>query len=104
MGAPTGSGKTIIAELAIFRTFNLYPNKSVIYVAPMKALAKERINDWKVRLGKIGKKVLELTGDFTPDIEVSTNSSPITAKVPSVAIINSENQRNFRVFRSFFQN
>jgi len=34
----------------------------------MKALAKERINDWKKRFGKLNKSVLELTGDFTPDI------------------------------------
>ena len=70
VGAPTGSGKTNIAELAIFRTFNNHPNGKVIYIAPMKALAKERILDWKKRLGSIGKNVLELTGDFTPDIDV----------------------------------
>jgi activating signal cointegrator complex subunit 3 len=43
VGAPTGSGKTNISEMAIFRTFNNEPEKSVIYIAPMKALAKERI-------------------------------------------------------------
>lgn len=36
----------------------------------MKALAKERINDWKLRFSKLNKNVLELTGDFTPDIDV----------------------------------
>ncbi len=68
VGAPTGSGKTNIAEIAILRIFNEYPDKKVIYVAPMKALAKERILDWKKRLSSIGKSVLELTGDFTPDL------------------------------------
>ena len=29
LGAPTGSGKTIAAELAIFRVFNQFPNKKV---------------------------------------------------------------------------
>ena len=37
----------------------------------MKALAKERIIDWKKRLGLglLQKSVLELTGDVTPDIK-----------------------------------
>ena len=29
LGAPTGSGKTVAAELAIFRVFNNYPNAKV---------------------------------------------------------------------------
>lgn len=76
VGAPTGSGKTNISEMAIFRTFNNEPEKSIIYIAPMKALAKERINDWKKRFGKLGKSVLELTGDFTPDIDVNLKKFP----------------------------
>lgn len=41
----------------------------VIYVAPMKALVRERIQDWKKRLeGGLGKRVVELTGDVTPDM------------------------------------
>jgi activating signal cointegrator complex subunit 3 len=70
IGAPTGSGKTIMAELAILRVFKNNPGKKVIYIAPLKALAKERIIDWKVRLGgePLRKSVLELTGDYTPDL------------------------------------
>ena len=68
IGAPTGSGKTVIAELAIFRVFNQYPKGKVIYIAPMKALSRERISDWTERMGRqLGRKVVELTGDFTPD-------------------------------------
>lgn len=29
LGAPTGSGKTIAAEMAIFRVFNMYPTSKV---------------------------------------------------------------------------
>lgn len=49
LGAPTGSGKTIAAEIAMFRVFKNYPKAKVVYIAPMKALVKERIGDWKVR-------------------------------------------------------
>jgi activating signal cointegrator complex subunit 3 len=69
VGSPTGSGKTIICELAILRNFANTPSKKVVYVAPYKALAKERIRDWKKRFGAFGKSVLELTGDYTPDLQ-----------------------------------
>ncbi|XP_013879087.1 activating signal cointegrator 1 complex subunit 3 [Austrofundulus limnaeus] len=69
LGAPTGSGKTIAAELAMFRVFNKYPSAKVVYIAPLKALVRERIEDWKIRIEeKLGRKVVELTGDVTPDM------------------------------------
>uniref|UniRef100_A0A665WR59 Activating signal cointegrator 1 complex subunit 3 n=1 Tax=Echeneis naucrates TaxID=173247 RepID=A0A665WR59_ECHNA len=69
LGAPTGSGKTIAAEMAMFRVFNNYPTSKVVYIAPLKALVRERIDDWKIRIEeRLGKKVVELTGDVTPDM------------------------------------
>lgn len=39
----------------------------VVYIGPLKALVSERMKDWKVRFGeRLGKNVLELTGDTTP--------------------------------------
>ncbi|QDZ24777.1 Sec63 domain-containing protein [Chloropicon primus] len=70
LGAPTGSGKTICSELAIFRAFNEHPGKKIVYIAPLKALVKERVKDWRNGLcKKLGKKLVELTGDFTPDLQ-----------------------------------
>ena len=37
LGAPTGSGKTISAELAMLRVFRAHPGMKVIYIAPLKA-------------------------------------------------------------------
>lgn len=69
LGAPTGSGKTISAELAMFHLFNTQPDMKVIYIAPLKAIVRERMNDWKKRLvSQLGKKMVEMTGDFTPDL------------------------------------
>ncbi|KAH0622176.1 hypothetical protein JD844_024256 [Phrynosoma platyrhinos] len=43
--------------------------KQAVYIAPLKALVRERIEDWKIRIEeKLGKKVVELTGDVTPDM------------------------------------
>ncbi|XP_073143681.1 DExH-box ATP-dependent RNA helicase DExH14 [Henckelia pumila] len=69
LGAPTGSGKTISAELAMLHLFNTQPDMKVIYIAPLKALVRERMNDWRKRLvSKLGKQMVEMTGDYTPDM------------------------------------
>ncbi|XP_071957193.1 activating signal cointegrator 1 complex subunit 3-like [Antedon mediterranea] len=78
LGAPTGSGKTVAAEIAMFRVFNEYPDTKVVYIAPLKALVRERMADWKIRLEKkLGKRVVELTGDVTPDIKAIGKSDVI---------------------------
>lgn len=71
IGSPTGSGKTIMAEFAILRAFKLKPGEKIIYVAPLKALAKERLKDWVKKFSEsdIDRDVIELTGDYTPDLE-----------------------------------
>lgn len=49
-----------------------------MYIAPLKALVRERMIDWKQRLEvKLGKQVVELTGDVTPDIRAITESDVI---------------------------
>lgn len=78
LGAPTGSGKTIAAEIAMFRVFKMYPDRKVVYIAPLKALVRERIDDWRVRLErKLKKRVVELTGDVTPDARAIRDSHVI---------------------------
>ena len=68
LGSPTGSGKTVAAELAIWWAFREKPGSKVVYIAPMKALVRERVQDWRKRLTRqMGLKIVELTGDNTPD-------------------------------------
>ncbi|KAH0615094.1 uncharacterized protein H6S33_000730 [Morchella sextelata] len=68
LGSPTGSGKTIACELAMWWAFREKPGSKVVYIAPMKALVRERVKDWSARLtGPMGLKLVELTGDNTPD-------------------------------------
>ncbi|KAK9846320.1 hypothetical protein WJX81_001437 [Elliptochloris bilobata] len=80
LGAPTGSGKTISAELAILRMFRAHPGMKVIYIAPLKALVRERIKDWGAGLCKaLGKRLVELTGDYTPDLRALLAADVIIA-------------------------
>ena len=59
--APTGSGKTLIAEKSI--DFYLEKNKNIFYTTPIKALSNQKYNDFK----KAGVDVGLLTGDRTID-------------------------------------
>jgi DEAD/DEAH box helicase len=65
LSAPTGSGKTVIMELAICRLMNSVRESDfkIVYQAPTKALCSERCNDWQVKFGSLNLNCAELTGD-----------------------------------------
>ncbi|EZG08200.1 hypothetical protein H106_02679 [Trichophyton rubrum CBS 735.88] len=78
LGSPTGSGKTVAAELAMWQNFKDKPGSKVVYIAPMKALVRERVHDWRHRLATpLGLKLVELTGDNTPDTRTIKNADII---------------------------
>ena len=99
LGAPTGSGKTIVAELALFRLMNERPGASCVYVAPLKALARERLADWQHKFGKLlGRRVVELTGDATPDA-LALNMADIIITTPGLFAIGACGRRG-RIFKN----
>ena len=52
----------------------------MIYIAPLKALVRERVADWRKGLCvKLKKRMVELTGDFTPDMRALLNADLIVA-------------------------
>lgn len=72
--APTGAGKTNIAVLTMLREILKHPKESgfdidkfkIIYIAPIKALVQEIVENFKQKLGKksvFNLRVEELTGD-----------------------------------------
>lgn len=78
VGSPTGSGKTVVAELAIWHAFKEFPKSKVVYIAPMKALVRERVDDWRERICKNTKhKLVELTGDSLPEAKEVREASII---------------------------
>ena len=91
VGAPTGSGKTVLLELAIVALFRSHieaslhqstttndngdssssnnpqqqlhrPTKKAVYICPIKALAQEKFDSWSSKFGSCLKVVME-TGD-----------------------------------------
>jgi replicative superfamily II helicase len=81
IGAPTGSGKTIAGELAMWSTFRDFPKAKVVYIAPLKALVRERVEDWQKKFESVNLKIVELTGDVSPDIE-SINACNVVITTP----------------------
>ncbi|XP_018586296.2 probable ATP-dependent DNA helicase HFM1 isoform X2 [Scleropages formosus] len=69
--APTGSGKTVLFELAIIQLLMENPppwcNVKVVYMAPIKALCSQRYENWKQKFGPLGLNCKELTGDTEID-------------------------------------
>jgi superfamily II RNA helicase len=59
--APTGSGKTVIAEFAV--EMALRSNQRCFYTTPLKALSNQKLYDLKKRYGE--EKVGLLTGDIS---------------------------------------
>lgn len=57
--APTGSGKTLIGEYAIYRA--LARNRRVFYTTPLKALSNQKFRDFRDQFG--AEQVGLLTGD-----------------------------------------
>ncbi|CAD1778321.1 similar to Saccharomyces cerevisiae YGL251C HFM1 Meiosis specific DNA helicase involved in the conversion of double-stranded breaks to later recombination intermediates and in crossover control [Maudiozyma barnettii] len=67
ISAPTGSGKTVLFELAILRYLSNFSesieNKKILYIAPTKSLCAEITNKWKEKFSNL--TVVAITGDST---------------------------------------
>ncbi|MEM1366844.1 MAG: DEAD/DEAH box helicase [Cyanobacteria bacterium P01_H01_bin.15] len=59
--APTGSGKTLVGEYAIYRA--IAHNKRVFYTTPLKALSNQKYRDFQEKFGKVASVGL-ITGDI----------------------------------------
>ena len=59
--APTGSGKTLVGEYAIYRA--LSHGKRVFYTTPLKALSNQKLRDFREQFGE--SQVGLLTGDMS---------------------------------------
>eukprot|EP00850_Spirogloea_muscicola_P009705 SM000055S18239 [mRNA] locus=s55:210526:220744:+ [translate_table: standard] len=77
VAAPTGSGQTICAEFAILRLLQKPAEKRghCVYVAPLEALAKERLRDWQAKFSVgLGVRVAMLTGESATDLKLLEKS------------------------------
>ncbi|KAL8655597.1 MAG: hypothetical protein Q9226_002980 [Calogaya cf. arnoldii] len=65
LSAPTGSGKTVILELAICQLMVGFQTGQfkIVYMAPTKSLCAERQKDWQSKFASLDLQSAQLTGD-----------------------------------------
>ncbi|MDA8087079.1 MAG: DEAD/DEAH box helicase [Nitrospiraceae bacterium] len=63
VSAPTASGKTLVAEMAALSVFLRKAGK-IIYLVPLRALAREKYEEFTHKYKAAGMKVVQSTGDF----------------------------------------
>ncbi|XP_022644179.1 probable ATP-dependent DNA helicase HFM1 [Varroa destructor] len=65
VAAPTGSGKTVLLELAICRAVEDYGSEALaVYIAPTRCLVQQKVSEWRERFAALRLKVTEVTGDL----------------------------------------
>jgi pre-mRNA-splicing helicase BRR2 len=80
IGAPTGSGKTVCAELVILRLLQTSPGATAVYIAPLQAIADERYAEWSQTLGRlVGCRVEKLSGETASDLKALERGTLVLA-------------------------
>ncbi|MFX1255723.1 MAG: DEAD/DEAH box helicase [Promethearchaeota archaeon] len=75
VATPTGSGKTVIGELAIARA--LEKKNPALYLSPLRAISYEKEEAWKERFEPQGYKVTVITGETEVDKQELVNADII---------------------------
>ncbi|KAI9813084.1 MAG: DEIH-box ATPase [Pycnora praestabilis] len=99
IGAPTGSGKTVCAEFALFRHWSRQDVGRAVYIAPFQELVDQRLSDWQQRLNSVGggKEILKLTGETTADLKLLERGDLILATPAQWDILSRQWQRRKNV-------
>ena len=95
VGAPTGSGKTVCAELAILHSWNDAESGKAVYVAPFQEIVDNTFADWQQRLAPLhgGKVIATLTGDTNTDIRILDRSDLVLATPTQWDVLSRQWQR-----------
>ncbi|KAL7998004.1 putative Sec63 domain, RNA helicase HrpA, immunoglobulin E-set, C2 domain superfamily [Plasmopara halstedii] len=83
IGSPPGSGKGVLAELAIMKTLlslgqpdsksDEFGDHLIVYLTPKESMCHQKFDDWNAKFGEEGfwrQNVVELTGDSTADLRL----------------------------------
>ena len=84
VAAPTGSGKSICAEIAALRMWKKKKTGKAVYIVPYEELAEGIVQRWTGRFsgmqGKLGGKVVaKLTGEMSVDLRLLESSDVVVS-------------------------
>jgi len=63
VAAPTASGKTVLAELAMIRELSKPQPNKILYLAPLRALTNEKEGEWQALFTPLGFEVYVVSGE-----------------------------------------
>lgn len=81
LAAPAGSGKTLVAELAIIRQLIAQPvGSKIVYIAPLQSIAESIYREWQSSFGaQYGVDVVLLPGEAGADLKLLSSGTLIIA-------------------------
>ncbi|GMF46792.1 unnamed protein product [Phytophthora fragariaefolia] len=92
IGSPPGSGKGVLAELAIVKTLlslgqpdpksDEFGEHLIVYLTPKESSCHEKFDDWTAKFGEESfwrQNVVELTGDSTADLRLLASANILIA-------------------------
>lgn len=79
VASPPGSGKTVLAEIAIIRMLMSNPGARAVYIAPVAALVDLIHQSWSKSFGSRGISVTKLTGESGPDLRLLAEGQIVLA-------------------------
>ncbi|KAI0433773.1 hypothetical protein F5Y09DRAFT_350687 [Xylaria sp. FL1042] len=84
VSAPTGSGKTVILEMAVCKLVSSQggDNFKIVYQAPTKSLCSEKTRDWQAKFSHMNLQCVELTGDTSQAEAHRIGSASIIVTTP----------------------
>ncbi|KAJ6172280.1 Helicase C-terminal [Penicillium chermesinum] len=105
VGAPTGSGKTVCAELALLRHWSSEDSGRAVYIAPFQELVDERYADWNKRLSALngGKTIVKLNGEAIADLKLLETADLVLATPSQWDVISRQwrRRKNVQTVRLF---
>ena len=69
IGAPSGSGKTACAELALFRHWSQAESGKAVYIAANQGLVDRKFSHWEKSMRKLGKAVVKLSVEMSENLK-----------------------------------
>ena len=99
VGAPAGSGKTVLAEFALLRHWGKEDAGRAVYIAPFQELVDQRYEDWKDRMSALagGKEIVRLTGETSADLKLLERGDLILATPTQWDVLSRQWQRRKNV-------
>jgi ATP-dependent DNA helicase HFM1/MER3 len=84
VSAPTGSGKTVLLEMAICKLAEDHKSDEfkIVYQAPTKSLCSERSRAWEKKFSHLNLPVAELTGDTSQAEMARVRNASIIVTTP----------------------